>query len=140
MIGRGEDGYFTIWVLGLCIVLFFVAGLGIDLWRGFSDRRALAAMADSAAVAGASGIDVETFRDSGVVVLNQEEAIARADANLASQEDFDEIVGSPEYVVTDDAIGVTLNGTVDFTLLKIFMGGQGFTVRVSGRAEPRESA
>ena len=116
---RGEDGFFSLWVLGLCCVVLMIGGLSIDLWRAFSERRALAAIADSAAIAGASGIDVNAFRDSGQVVLDAVPggtAWRLADANIAAQTDtrsFDDAV----IDVTPEAVTVTVNGTVAFSLL-----------------------
>ena len=49
-----EHGTITLWILGLCLMLFLLGGISLDLWRSFSERRALAATADAAALAGAS--------------------------------------------------------------------------------------
>ena len=51
---RHESGTITLWMLGLCLMLFLLGGISLDLWRAFSERRSLAASADAAAVAGAS--------------------------------------------------------------------------------------
>jgi hypothetical protein len=60
---RNQKGFFTIWVLGLCLGLLFIGGLTNDFWRAFSARRDLASVADGAAVAGTRAIDLSVFRD-----------------------------------------------------------------------------
>src|SRR5512132_3695104 len=95
----GDQGTITVWILGLVILLFFVGGLSLDLWRVFSERLALANAADAASIAGASGIDVQRFRDSGVVVIDPVEAALRASDNLAASqsqsEDMRSLVAAP---------------------------------------------
>jgi hypothetical protein len=48
-------------MLGLCLMLFLLGGISLDLWRAFSERRSLAATA-GAAVAGASALDEAAYR------------------------------------------------------------------------------
>ena len=137
---RDECGFFTIWVLGLCIMLIFVAGLSLDLWRSFSERRALAAVADSAAIAGASGINEATFRTSGRVELEPGRAMDLARAYLADPETDDRaLVGAPQVNADERAVTVSLRGAVDFTLLRVFMANEPFEIHVTAVAEPRPS-
>lgn len=70
MTGRAERGSVTIWMLGLSLLLLLFGGLAIDYWRGLALQRELAAVADSAAIAGASGIDEEVYRATGAVILD----------------------------------------------------------------------
>ena len=70
----GERGSVTIWGIGLVALLFAFAGLAVDTWRVFTERQALAGLADSAAIAGANGIDEDEFRASGSVALDRPEA------------------------------------------------------------------
>ena len=74
---RDERGTALLWVLGLCVAVLFLGGLGLDLWRGIAVRRELSAMADSAATAAANGVDEERLR-AGEVILDplRVEAIA----------------------------------------------------------------
>jgi Flp pilus assembly protein TadG len=58
---RREAGTITLWMLGLCLMLFLLGGISLDLWRAFSERRSLAATADAAAVAGASALDEAAY-------------------------------------------------------------------------------
>jgi len=84
---RSESGTITLWMLGLCLMLFLLGGISLDLWRAFSERRALAATADAAAVAGASALDEGAYRSTGVVRLVPADAQRRAQASLADQLD-----------------------------------------------------
>ncbi len=49
-----ERGSMTLWALGLSLILFGVGFLALDLWNAFSARSEAAAVADSAAIAGAT--------------------------------------------------------------------------------------
>ena len=60
-------GTVTLWVLGLCVVVLFLGGLGLDLWRGIATRRELSAMADAVATAAANGVDEQALRADGTV-------------------------------------------------------------------------
>ena len=61
--------------------------MSVDLWRSFSERRALAATADAAARSGASAIDEDRYRTSGEIVLVPDVAEARARASIHRQLD-----------------------------------------------------
>ncbi|MGB7859491.1 MAG: pilus assembly protein TadG-related protein, partial [Acidimicrobiia bacterium] len=52
-----DRGSTTIWMLGLSLLLLLFGGLALDFWRGLAMQRELASVADSAALAAASGID-----------------------------------------------------------------------------------
>ena len=54
---RPTPGTITLWLLGLCLMLFALGGISARPLASFSERRALAATADAAALAGASAID-----------------------------------------------------------------------------------
>ena len=80
-----ERGAVTIWGIGLVLVLFGVAGLAIDTWRVFAERQALAGLADSASIAGATAVDIPEFRSTGTVQLDPGLAEGRARAYLDDQ-------------------------------------------------------
>ena len=127
----------TLWLLGVCLMLFALGGISLDLWRGFSERRSLAATADAAALAGASAIDEGTYRSSGAVVLVPGLAEARARAHIARQLDR---AALRTVTVRADAVAVTVvvHGEVGFTLLGVLQPGA-FDVRVTATATPRRS-
>lgn len=135
---RADRGSVTLWVLGLTVMMLFIGGISLDLWRAFSERRALAGIADGAAVAGANGVDVPHFRSTTEVRLDPGLAERLATDNLAAQLDTRSLVEA-DVSATPDVVAVTVVGTVDFTLLRVLMGGDDFEVTVQATAEPRLS-
>jgi Flp pilus assembly protein TadG len=134
---RGSSGTIVLWMLGLCLLVFALGGISVDLWRAFSERRALAATADAAALAGASAIDEARYRQSGEVVLVPARAEALARAGIARQLDR-RALRSVEVVAAGDAVTVVVHGDVGFTLLGLLQPG-GFPIRVTATATPRPS-
>ena len=135
---RGAAGTITLWLLGLCLLLFALGGISLDLWRAFSERRALAATADAAALSGASAIDELRYRESGDVVLVPALAEALARAGIARQLDH-AALRDFEVHANADAVTVVVQGQVDFTLLSLLHPGS-FAVRVTATATPRRSS
>jgi hypothetical protein len=138
MSARGESGTITLWLLGVCLMLFALGGISLDLWRGFSERRALAAVADAAALAGASAVDEAQYRASGEIVLVPSLAEARARAHLAQQVDRDAL-RSVVVRADTEAVTVVVRGEVGFTLLGVLEPQGDFDVRVTATATPRAS-
>ena len=132
-----ERGTITLWMLGLCLMLFLLGGISLDLWRSFSVRRALASTADAAALAGASAIDEERYRESGKLVLVPEEAEARARASIARQFDRDAL-RAVEVSVSTDTITVVARGRVELSLLNLLHTAD-VDVVVTATATPRRS-
>ena len=135
----GERGSVTIWGIGLVALLFAFAGLAVDTWRVFTERQALAGLADSAAIAGANGIDEDEFRAYGLVVLDRPEASAcsppgtwrPASAPPGAQIGF-----------RDAGIEVTLIRHRRSHAAPFFLGGEPVDLRVTAFANPaqREAA
>jgi len=132
-----EEGSVTLWLLGVSIMLIALGGISIDLWRSFSSRRALAAGADAAALAGASAIDEQRYRDSGIVVLLPTVAERRARDSLASQLDQASLLGA-DVAATEQSVTVVVHGRVGFTLLGLLSQGS-FELEVAATATPRRS-
>lgn len=130
-----ERGSVTVWMLGLCVMVLFVGGLSLDLWRAFSQRRALAGMADAAAVAGAGAIDEAAWRTSGAVRLDRDRAAALARRSLASQPGGGDIAAA-SVRTGPRLVAVDVSGVVGFTLLRVLLADEPFTVSVSARAAP----
>lgn len=129
-----ERGTATLWVLGLCVSLLFLGGLGLDFWRAIAERRELSARADAAATAAASGLDEDALR-AGAVRVVPDRARAIAVAHLAGDaEPLDE----SRVDVDGNIVTVTLRDRVDFSLLGIFMQGDRFAIEVHARAAPDE--
>jgi Flp pilus assembly protein TadG len=135
---RRESGTITLWLLGVCLMLLAVGGISVDLWRGFSSRRSLSNAADAAALAGASAIDEEAYRQRGVVELDPLTAESRARAHLARQLD----AGALRAVEVDadrTAVTVTVRGELAFTLLAVLDPDGVLPVRVTATATPRRA-
>lgn len=132
-----ERGTITLWLLGLCVMLFALGGISVDLWRSFSSRRALASGADAAALAGASAIDEGQYRASGVISLVPAVAEHRARASLARQ--FDQAaMRAADVHATGQSVTVIVRGSASFTLLGLFGHGD-FDIEVAATATPRRS-
>lgn len=133
-----DDGTVGLWLLGLCVMLLFLGGLSLDLWRAFSERRALAGMADAAAIAGANGIDEQHWRASSAPELDPALAEQLAWAHLAAQTDGRALTGSA-VAATRDHITVALQGEVDLTLVRVLMANQPLRIGVTASANPARS-
>ena len=129
-----ERGSITLWVLGLAVMVLFLGGISLDLWRAFEMREDLAAMADSAANAGASQVDGAVYRETGTLQLDGPSAAAAADANLNAQQDSGRIT-TRTITATGPVLTVQLEGEVAFTLLRIFLGPGSVTITATGSAE-----
>jgi len=134
----GEVGTTTIWMLGLCLMLFLLGGISLDLWRAFSERRALAAAADAAAVAGAAALDEQAYRESGVVRLLPADAERLAARSLAGQVDRRAMRGS-RIAADEGRVVVEVQGSVDFSLLSLLSPGDRFEITVEAVAHPSPS-
>ncbi|MDQ6616596.1 MAG: pilus assembly protein TadG-related protein [Actinomycetota bacterium] len=134
---RSERGYFDVfWALGMAIMVLFIGGMSTDLWHVTSQARTLDSAADSAAAAGASGLDVTTYKATGKAVLDPNSATQLAAANLANQTGLPG-PPNPQIDVAPDNITVTLHGQVHITLLQLFLGRRTITLTSTANASPR---
>lgn len=113
-----ERGSITLWLLGLCVVLLFVGGLALDLWRALAERQALAGAADAAVAAASAELDEDAFRTDGTVVLDPEAARRRA------REEAAERLSDPqghvlEASATAEQVRVRVGTELDLTLLML---------------------
>lgn len=138
----GERGSVTIWLLGMSVVILFVAGFSVDLWQATAQRRALAGLADAAATAGSAALDEAAFRRTGEVRLDPERATALATELLAVRRDDAGLPVTDAAVdATAEQIDVTVLGEVDVTLLRLLRPGVDvWDVRVRAVAEPEVPA
>jgi hypothetical protein len=135
---HGEVGTVTLWLLGVCLLVFALGGVSLDLWRGFSTRRALGAAADSAALAGASGIDEDLYRRTGEVELDPSVAEARAREDIAHQLDRASLRAFEVHADRDDVM-VVVKGELPFTLLGVVQPDGALAVQVTALATPRRT-
>lgn len=135
---RAEAGFVTLWMLGLCVCLFMLGGAALDLWRVFSERQAIAEMADAAAHAGASGIDETAYRCCNTVQLDPSRATYLAQQNLDAQTDKGSLTDAHASADTQ-TVTVEADGAVGLTLLRIFTDGAPIHIHVTSHAQPRRS-
>lgn len=136
---RDERGFLTIWLLGLCLILLALGGVSLDLWRAFSERQALAGVADAGALAGAAGLDVDALRQ-GAVLIDPADAERRVGAAVAGQVDKGGLVGWRAVIAPDrTSITVTADGVVHLTLLRLLLGDRPLNLRASSTATARGS-
>lgn len=131
-----ERGSMTLFGLGMVVILLFVGGFSLDLWRAHSERRALAELADAAAAAGANAIDQAAYRTDGSLVLDPALAESYAWESIRSQVDQRALVGTPLVGATAEVIVVQVSGEVEMTLLRILSGGEPFEITVTAEAAP----
>ncbi len=133
-----EAGTVTLWMLGLCVAVLFLGGIALDLWRAFSERRALVGAVDGAAVAAASALDEAAFRADGSVRLDPDRASAVACRYLRTHVDPPLACGGIQ--VASDAVEVTASQEVALTLLRVLLPAERpLLVEVTALAEPRRS-
>ena len=140
-LGGDDRGFLTIWLLGLCLLLLVLGGVSLDLWRVFSERQALAGLADSASLAGAAGLDLDAAR-RGLVQLDLADAAGRARASIAAQADKGSLVlSSVNIVVGQDRSEVTVSadGQVHLLLLRLLLADRPVSLHVSSTAAARSS-
>jgi Flp pilus assembly protein TadG len=137
--GPPQQGQVTVWMLGLAVMLLFLGGLSLDLWRAFTERQALANAVEAAAIAGGSGIDEARFRTTGTLALAPQRAEQLAVVNLRSQPVFPRL-DAAQVNATDAQVEVVATTTVQFTLLRVLLpSDRPFTVQVRAVSVPRES-
>lgn len=131
---RSDRGSVTIWILGLSMLLLVFGGLALDYWRALALQRELAAVADSAAIAAASGIDEEIYRQTGEVVLEPQRSRSLAEVAVGWQ-DVD--VHTLDVTVAPNTVSVTITGAVELGLLGVFVDqSEPLTVRATASAAP----
>ena len=131
---HSDRGSVTIWMLGLSMLLMVFGGLALDYWRGLALQRELASVADSAAVAAASGIDEDVYRTTGELMLEPGRSRELANAAVAWQT-VD--VTSVLVDVQPESVEVTLTAEVELGLLGVFVDqSEPLVVRANASATP----
>jgi hypothetical protein len=138
MLRRSQVGSVTIWGIGLTLVIAAFAGLVIDTWRVFAERQDLSGMADAAAIAGATAVDIDYLNETGEIALDPEAAEERAYQYVQHQDGWSaDIV--PQVVAAADGsqVSVVLEKDVDFVLLGALLPGEDpLHIRVTSQASP----
>ncbi len=134
---RSERGSAVIWMVGLTALLLLFGGLAVDFWRALALQRELAAVADSAAIAAASGIDEEHYRDTGEVVLDSTRANALAFESIGDQ-GIELLNGEVQTSADGLQVNVVLIDVLELGLLGIFVDQtEPLTVRAEATAVPQ---
>lgn len=134
---RSERGSAVIWMVGLTALLLLFGGLAVDFWRALALQRELAAVADSAAIAAASGIDEEHYRDTGEVVLDSTRAKALAFESIEDQ-GIELLNGEVQTSADGLQVNVVLIDVLELGLLGIFVDQtEPLTVRAEATAVPQ---
>ena len=126
-----ERGSAPVWFIGLSLCVLMVGALSAELWRAIGERQELVAMADAAAIAAASAIDLDHYRSTGEAVIDREEAPVRALQVIAGSSGGADLSTSPSVVIAGDGSSVTVELTreVPFGLIRILaLDDQGFSV------------
>jgi hypothetical protein len=134
---KGERGSVTIWVLGLSLVIMGFGGVALDFWRALAAQRELAAIADAASVAAASGIDEAHYRATGEVILESTRARTLGALSIESQ---DEDLDSSEIHVAGDGarVDVIVSDSIEAGFIGFFTGEDGrLLIRATASAVPR---
>lgn len=133
-----ESGSVVIFLMGILMVVILLSGLCLDIWRAVAAERSLAAAVDSAAAAGANGIDEPAYRSSGAVQLDPVRAEALAGDNLSSQDNFPGMEGVT-ISATAARVTVTASMTIQLTLTRIFLRGD-LPISATADAQPRRTS
>lgn len=129
-----------IWCVLLAAMLLPLGGLSVDLWHGIAVQRQLQAAAEDAALAGASGIDVQQYRSTGCIALDRAAAVTLAQANLAAQSELGPLAGATAQVSPNGQdISVSLRQDVHLTLLALVEGDRPLIVAATASSGPRGS-
>jgi len=101
-------------------LLLLFGGLAVDFWRALALQRELAAIADSASVAAASGIDEERYRATGEVVIDADRAAGVGSSYVASQD-----VALDDLIVTTardgSSVSVLVVDRLELGLMGVFV-------------------
>lgn len=131
-----ERGSVTIWMLGITVLVLVFGGLAIDFWRALALQRELAAVADSAAIAGASGIDEVLYRATGEVAIDSSRARDLALTSVSFQPtDPDRVLVSVDP--TGTIVTVQVSDGLRLGLLGVLIGdAEPIQVRATASATP----
>ncbi|MGH8914839.1 MAG: pilus assembly protein TadG-related protein [Acidimicrobiia bacterium] len=117
---RSDRGSVTLWTLGLSVLLLLFGGLAVDFWRALALQRELAAVADSAAVAAASGIDEDHYRLTGEVIIEPGRASDLGSTYVGSQ-DVDPVGLSVVTSSDGQSVSVRIEDELKLGLMGVFV-------------------
>jgi uncharacterized membrane protein len=131
---RSEAGQVTVFVIGMSLLVFAVAGIAVDGTKAWLYRRTLQNAADSSALAGAGELNRDAYYRSGGRATGLDvEAARRVAAQWVAASGLDVRSG---YVVDSAGVEVSLRGTTA-TFFLALIGIDELPVAAEARAEPR---
>lgn len=130
--GRGDEGQVTLFVLGLALAAFALAGLVVDGGRELAAEQHAYALAEAAARAGAGALSAGGLHH-GTLVVDPARAATAAEALL-------EAAGHPGRVsVAGDSVRVAVSWSAPTDLLSL-VGIDTFRVRAAATATDANGA
>lgn len=129
-----DTGSVTVWLLGMCVVLLFLGGLSVDLWRVMNVRRELVGLADAAAISGATAVDEAALRAGGPPTLDVARARLAVDHRLRGRLPPGT---SARADVSALRVRVELARQVPLSLLAVLLPDQPLRVVAAAEVEPR---
>lgn len=126
-----ETGSVPIWFLGLAFCLLMLGAMSAELWRIIGDRQELVALADGAAIAAASAVDLDHYRSTGEALLDPDDARTLALSVLSRTSGGADLAAVPMVVVAEDrrSVRVELHRRVPFGLIQFLpVDDDGFDV------------
>ena len=134
---RSEAGQATVFVVGMSLLVFAIAGIAVDGTKAWLYRRTLQNAADASALAGAGELNRDAYYRSGGRGTDLDvEAAHRVAAQWVAGSGLDVRSG---YVVDSAGVEVALRGTTA-TLFLGLIGIDELAVGAEARAEPRRGA
>jgi uncharacterized membrane protein len=134
-----ERGQAAVFLIGVLVLAVAFAGVAVDGARMFTARRDLSAVADSAALAGASAIDEQTYRASRGTELRLDPDRARAAAAAILQSSNLPADTRADVTAGTDGIEVRLTRPVPAVFLRV-VGVTSTNIGAHARAAARRSA
>lgn len=131
---KDQRGSVTVWLMMLPLLLLTIAGITTDLWAALSTRGLITAIADDAAAAGATAVDIGHWRTDGRLRLVPDAAAAAARQAVVRHPDA-AMLHDVQVNATDEAVQVQVEGIHDFALLPL-VGADHAVVRATARAAP----
>lgn len=131
-----DAGTAAVWLMITPVLILVLAGISLDLWGALSARGRIAAIADEAAVAGATAIAVDGSRAAAQqVTLDAEEATRRALEAVDVHPDGDRVTARGA-AAGEDLVSVTVEGHYELLVLRL-VGVDSLPISVIGHAAPR---
>lgn len=124
----------------MALLVLTMGGLSVDVWQAVNIRSQIAATADAAAAAGASGVALDPFRAGGEVVLDEglvRDRVHAVTGDVAAGPNAEGLTWG-RVDVGPTTLTVTMGTTVAPILLRLLSpGSEPLEIRVTRTAEAR---